>query len=178
MRTSGRAVIALNAIVTVAAIGLACRTVNRADDSGRLVIRSHQILMAADEAMRPLLEAESWERAYLLTHTQDDLAAYNRAHDSVEAPVDSLAEILRQEGQGATTERLRAEIARSLAAFDVMVEQGRAGRPIDPAARTTARATIEAVRTSMRALRQNENNNLSERLRVDAKAGRLVNWIA
>ena len=91
--------VALNVIVTVAAVAMAYRTVSRADDSERLVIRSHQILLGTEETMRQLVDAESWERAYLLTTATDDLAAFNRARESVAAPLANLATILREEGQ-------------------------------------------------------------------------------
>ena len=172
------AILALNAIVTVAAMTLAYRALHHADDSGRLVIRSHTVLQAAEETLRRAVDAETWERGYLLTRDPGDLEAFGRALRLAGAPMDSLAAILREDGRGVEAERLRAEIASTLSKYEQLVERTRAGGSIDPADRAAARARMENVRATIRTIRQAETDVLSTRIRADANAGRWVHWLA
>ena len=173
-----RTILALNVIVTVAAMTLAYRALHHADDSGRLVVRSHQTLQAAEETLRRVVDAETWERGYLLTHDADDLAAFSRAQRLAGAPMENLTAILREDGREVNAERLRAQIAASLADFERLVERTRAGGSIDAPTRATARANMEAVRATIRAIRQAESDVLNARIQADASAGRWVNWLA
>lgn len=173
-----RTVVVLNVIVTVAAMAMVYRALSRADDSERLVIRSHQTLRATEETLRQLVDAESWERVYVLTRSQDDFAAFNRARDTVGGPLDNLGAVLREEGRADDAQRLRAQVADTLAAFDRLVELARTSATVDPATRATARANIEAVRTTTREIGQIENDRLNARLQEDASAGQWVNWLA
>ena len=173
-----RTILALNVIVTVAAMTLAYRALHHADDSGRLVVRSHQTLQAAEETLRRVVDAETWERGYLLTHDADDLAAFSRAQRLAGAPMENLTAILREDGREVNAERLRAQIAATLADFERLVERTRAGGSIDAPTRATARANMEAVRATIRAIRQAESDVLNARIQADASAGRWVNWLA
>lgn len=173
-----RTILALNAILTVAAMTLAYRALHHADDSERLVIRSHQTLQAAEETLRRVVDTETWERGYLLTHNPGDLEAFVRAQHLAAAPMENLAEILRDDGRGAEAERLREQIATTLAAYERLVEHARAGNPIESGSRATARGNMETVRAMIRAIRQAETDVLTARLRDDASAGRWVNWLA
>jgi CHASE3 domain sensor protein len=173
-----RTILALNVIVTVAAMTLAYRALHHADDSGRLVVRSHQTLQAAEETLRRVVDAETWERGYLLTHDADDLAAFSRAQQLAGAPMENLTAILREDGREVNAERLRAQIAATLADFERLVERTRAGGSIDAPTRATARANMEAVRATIRAIRQAESDVLNARIQADASAGRWVNWLA
>ncbi len=165
-------------LVTVAAMGLAYRALHRADESERLVIRSHLTLQSAEETLRRVVDAETWERAYLLTQDPADLTAFSRAEQSIGAPMESLTAILREDGRSVVAERLRAQIATTVAAFERRVERARSGGPADESARLAARAGMESVRTSMGSISQTENDVLSARLRDDSRAGRWVNWLA
>ena len=173
-----RTTLALNVIVTIVAMTLAYRALHRADDSGRLVIRSHQTLQAAEETLRRVVDVETWERGYLLTHDAADFAAFTRAHQLAGAPMDNLTAMLRDEGRGTDAERLRAQIATTLAAFERLVEHTRAGGSVDAPMRAAARANMETVRATIRTIRQAENDVLNARIQTDANAGRRVNWLA
>lgn len=173
-----RTILALNVIVTIAAMTLAYRALHHADDSGRLVVRSHQTLQAAEETLRRVVDAETWERGYLLTHDADDLAAFSQAQQLAGAPMEKLTAILREDGRGVDAERLRAQIAATIAAFERLVERTRAGGSIDAPTRATARANMEGVRAAIRAIRQAESDLLNARIQADASAGRRVNWLA
>lgn len=81
--------------------------------------------------MRQLVDTESRERAYRLTNRADDLAAFNRARDNVQAPVARLGAVLREEGRGGDADRLRAQVATTLASFERIVDRVRVGAPID-----------------------------------------------
>jgi CHASE3 domain sensor protein len=173
-----RTVLALNVIVTVAAMAFAYRALRHADDSERLVIRSHQTLQAAEETLRRVVDAETWERGYLLTHAADDRSAFNGALQVAGEPMETLASILREDGRGVDAERLRAQIGATLAAYERMVERASAGGSIDAPTRATARLHMEAVRASIRTVRQVESDVLTRRIQADASAGRWVNWLA
>ena len=173
-----RVTLALNLALTIAAMTLAYRALQRADDSERLVIRSQQTLQAAEETLRRVVDAETWERGYLLTRDAEDLSAFDRAMQLAGAPMESLASLLREEGHGVDAERLRSQITSTLAALERMVEKARTGGSIEPPMRASARADMESVRVTIRGIRQSENDVLSARLRTDATAGRWVNWLA
>ena len=173
-----RAILALNVIVTVAAMALAYRALHHADESERLVIRSHKTLQAAEESLRRVVDAETWERGYLLTRDPTDLEAFRRALQLAAAPSDGLAAILREDGRAAEAERLRSQVESALASFRRLVEQMRGDGRIDGAVRAASRANTEAVRATIRGIRQAETDVLTARLHADASAGRWVNWLA
>ena len=159
-------------------MGLAYRALHRADDSERLVIRSHLTLQAAEETLRRVVDAETWERAYLLTQDAADISAFNRAEQSIGGPLESLTMMLREDGRGVIAERLRAQIGSTIAAFDRRVEWARSGASGDESARLAARAGMESVRVTVASINQAENDVLSARLQADSRAGRWVNWLA
>jgi CHASE3 domain sensor protein len=154
------------------------RALHHADDSGRLVARSHQTLQAAEETLRRVVDAETWERGHLLTHDADDLAASSRSQQLAGAPMENLTAILREDGREVDAERLRAQIAATLADFERLVERTRAGSSSDAPTRATARVNMETVRATIRAIRHVESDVLNARIRADASAGRWVNWLA
>jgi CHASE3 domain sensor protein len=173
-----RALLALNVIVTLAAMTLAYRALHHADESERLVIRSHRTLQAAEETLRRVVDAETWERGYLLTRDAGDLEAFRRALRLAPTPMENLAAILREDGRGAVAERLAAQIGTALAGFKRLVKHTRAGGEIEPPDRADVRANMEAVRDTIRGIRQAETDVLSARIQTDASAGRWVNWLA
>lgn len=173
-----RGILLLNVIVTVAAMGLAYRALHRADDSERLVIRSHQILQAAEETLRRVVDVETWERAYLLTRDADDLATFTLRLPMAGTPLEHLTAMLREDGRGVDAERLHAQVSATLAGYERLVERARAGGLIDAAWRAPARANMEAVRASIRAILQTETDVLNARIQADTTAGRWVNWLA
>jgi CHASE3 domain sensor protein len=173
-----RAILALNVIVTVAAMALAYRALRHADDSERLVIRSHQTLQAAEETLRRVVDAETSERAYLLTGDAKDLEAFTATVTLAGAPLETLTAILREDGRGAAAERLRAHVGLTLAAYERLVEHMRARGSVDTVGRATARAEMEIVRGTIGTIRQAETDLLDARIHADASAGRWVNWLA
>jgi CHASE3 domain sensor protein len=173
-----RTILALNVIVTVAAMALAYRALRRADESQRLVIRSHQTLQAAEETLRRVVDAETSERAYLLTGDARDLEAFAGTVTLPGAPMNTLTDILRADGRGAVAERLRAHVGSTMAAYERLVEHRRAQGSIDAAGRATARAEMEIVRGTIATIRQAETDLLEARIHADARADRWVNWLA
>src|SRR5207249_1095167 len=132
-----RIILVLNVVITVAAMTLAYRALHRADESERLVIRSHKTLQAAEETLRRVVDAETWERGYLLTRAPADLAAFQRALQLAGTPMDGLATILIEDGRGVDAERLHTQISSTLAALERLVEHVRAGGAIAPEERAS-----------------------------------------
>ena len=173
-----RVTLSLNLVLTIAAMTLAYRALHHADDSERLVIRSHETLQTAEETLRRVVDVETWERGFVLTHDEADRAAFDRALRLAGAPMEALTAMLRDDGRQVLAERLRAEVTAAITALDALVEREVAGHGIDAPARAAARAQMEAVRTTIRGIRQTETDVLGARLREDASAGRWVNWLA
>jgi CHASE3 domain sensor protein len=173
-----RAILALNVIVTVAAMALAYRALRHADDSERLVIRSHQTLQAAEETLRRVVDAETSERAFLLTGDAKDLEAFTAMATLAGAPMETLTAILREDGRGTTAERVRAHVGLTLAAYERVVEHKRSQGSIDSAGRASARAEMEIVRGTIGTIRQAETDLLEARIHADASADRRVSWLA
>src|SRR5260221_12715901 len=71
-----RVILALNVIITVAAMTLAYRALHRADESERLVIRSHKMLEAAEETLRRGVDVETWGGGHLPTRDPRESAPF------------------------------------------------------------------------------------------------------
>jgi CHASE3 domain sensor protein len=173
-----RVTLALNVIVTIGAMLLAYRALRHADDSGRLVVRSHQVLKASEETLRRAVDAETGTRGFIISRSGGDLAPYNRARETIRTPMDELATILREDGRQEFASRLRAQIEGTLTILGQMVERIRSGGVVDAATRDAANASMDALRETIRAIRQAETDLLDARIRADDTAGVRVKRLA
>jgi CHASE3 domain sensor protein len=166
-----RITLALNVVVTIGAMTMAYRALRHADDSGRLVVRSHRALTAAEETLRRAVDAETGTRGFMISHNPDDLLPHNRALETIRRPMDDLAAILREDGRQADVDRLRSQIDATLTVLGQMVERTRDGGDIDASTRDAANASMVALRETIRGIRQAETDVLEARIRVDDAAG-------
>ena len=173
-----RLTLALNVIVTIGAMWLAYRTLGHADDSGRLVLRSHQVLKAAEETLRRAVDAETGTRGFIISRDDGDLAPYNRARETIRGSLDELATILREDGREESAGRLRSQIEGTVTILGQMVERTRGGGAVDATMRDAAKASMDALRETIRAIRQAETDLLDARIRADDTAGVRVKRLA
>jgi CHASE3 domain-containing protein len=123
-----RVTLTLNVVVTIAAMTLAYRALRHADDSGRLVVRSHRALQAAEETLRRAVDAETGTRGFMISRNPADLAPYDRALETIRRPMEDLATILREDTRQAGADRLRSQIDATLTILGRMVERTRGRR--------------------------------------------------
>jgi len=173
-----RVTLALNVIVTIGAMLLAYRALRHADDSGRLVLRSHQVLKAAEETLRRAVDAETGTRGFIISRSDGDLAPYNRARETIRGSMDELATILREDGRQEFASRLRSQIEATLTILGQMVERIRGGGVVDAATRDAANASMGALRETIGGIRQAETDLLDARIRADDTAGVQVKRLA
>jgi CHASE3 domain sensor protein len=165
----------LNVIVTIAAMTLAYRALRHADDSGRLVVRSHRALQAAEETLRRAVDAETGTRGFMISRNPTDLAPYTRALETIRGPMDGLAAILREDGRHEDSNRLGQQVDATLTVLGQMVDRVRGGAgAVEASTHDTANANMAALRETIRGIRQAENDVLEARIQVDdLAAGRV-----
>ena len=173
-----RVTLALNVFVTIGAMLLAYRALRHADDSGRLVLRSHQVLKAAEETLRRAVDAETGTRGFIISKNESDLAPYHRALETVRGSMDGLAAILLEDGRQESAGRLRSQIEGTLTILGQMVERTRRGGAIDAVTRDAAKASMDTLRETIRVIRQSETDLLDARIRADDAAGTGVKRLA
>jgi CHASE3 domain sensor protein len=172
-----RVTLAINIVITLAAMTLAYRALRHADDSGRLVIRSHLTLQATEETLRRAVDTETGARSFILTHHAADLDRFNSAHQSVLGSLDDLTAMLTADGRGEAAAAVRFNLLATLAQLDGMVRHGNSGEAVQAADSDAARANMDALRAAIRTIRQAENDKLNARIQTVDRAERRVNWL-
>jgi len=172
-----RITLVINIVVTVAAMTLAYRALRRADESGRLVIRSHQTLQAAEETLRRAVDAETGARGFMLTHHGGDLQRYRLGVQFSARPLEELTNILAADGRREAADSVRAALAATLAHLDRFVQLANNHGAIQETESDAARASMDALRAAIRTIRQSENDVLTARIQRVDEADRRVNWL-
>ena len=88
-------------------MALAYRALRRADESGRLVIRSHRTLQAAEETLRRAVDVETGARGYILTRNKLDLDRFKGAHVTVARSLNDLTTVLTDDGRAEAAQSVR-----------------------------------------------------------------------
>ena len=172
-----RITLVINIVVTVAAMTLAYRALRRADESGRLVFRSHQTLQAAEETLRRAVDAETGARGFMLTHHGGDLQRYRLGVQFSARPLEELTNILAADGRREAADSVRAALAATLAHLDRFVQLANNHGAIQETESDAARASMDALRAAIRTIRQSENDVLTARIQRVDEADRRVNWL-
>jgi CHASE3 domain sensor protein len=170
--------LAVNVAVTVAVMLLAYRALRRADETERLVMRSHQTLEAAEETFRRALDAQSGTRGFILSRDVRYLEPFTRAERRIVEPIDELRTLLAETGRGAEAERLRVGVAGTFASLHTLIDETRRGEEVNAQNRDSADKQMNAVRTTLRGIRNTETDLLKTRIRADESAGRWANRLA
>jgi CHASE3 domain sensor protein len=173
-----KSALVVNVVVTVAVMFVAYRALRRADDTERLVIRSHQTLEAAEETLRRALDAQNGTRGFILLRDARYLEPFTRAERQIGTPIDELKTLLAETGRQAEAERLRVGVADTFASFHALIDQTRRGDAVSALHHDTADKQMEAVRVTIRGIRTAEADLLKTRIRADEKAGRQANRLA
>jgi CHASE3 domain sensor protein len=172
-----RTTLLINLVVTVAAMTLAYRALRRADDYGRLVIRSHQTLQAAEETLRRAVDVETGARGFFLTHNAADLERYKTGRQFVPRPLEELTTMLAADGRRPAAEAVRTPLNELLTHLDKIVEQANRHEPLNEAESDAARTNMDALRAAIRIIRRSETDVLTARTERDERTGRRINWL-
>ena len=168
----------VNVVVTVAVMLVAYRALQRADDTERLVMRSHQTLEAAEETLRRAVDAQSGTRGFILSRDARYLEPFTRAERRIGEPIDELQTLLTETGRQGEAERLRVGVAGTFASLHVLIDHARKGDEVDAQNRTMADTQMDAVRLTVRGIRNAETDLLKARILADETAGRWANRLA
>jgi CHASE3 domain sensor protein len=172
-----RITLLINLIVTVGAMTLAYRALRRSDESGRLVISSHRTLQAAEETLRRAVDAETGARGFILTHHAADLQRYRLGQQFAGRPLNELSAILAADGRQAAADSVRISLDATLEHLDRLVQIADHGDAFQESESDAARASMDALRSAIRTIRQAENDVLTNRIQLVERADRRVNWL-
>jgi CHASE3 domain sensor protein len=172
-----RVTLLINLIVTVAAMTMAYRAMRRSVESGRLVISSHRTLQAAEETLRRAVDAETGARGFMLTHHAADLQRYRLGQQFAVRPLNELSAILAADGRQAAADGVRIALDTTLEHLNRLVQLATDGDRLQDGESDAARASMDALRTAIRAIRQTENDVLTDRIQRLERADRRVNWL-
>ena len=172
-----RTTLLINLIVTVAAMTLAYRALQRSAESGRLVISSHRTLQAAEETLRRAVDAETGARGFMLTHHAGDLQRYRLGQQFAARPLNELTAILAADGRQAAADSVHVTLAATLAHLDRLVQLANNSNAVQDSESDAARSSMDALRSAIRTIRQTENDVLSDRIQRVERDDRRVNWL-
>ena len=152
------------------------RTVERAQDSNQAVVHTQEVLTAFETVLSTLVDAEGATRSGLASAGAPE--PLDRAGRTIDTDVNRLATLTRDNPtQQTNVEQLRQDATRTLAALRAQWDAKRGARAASPADAETARASMDAARATLRAMRREENRLLAERVQADRSAGRRLQLV-
>jgi PAS domain S-box-containing protein len=168
------------ALIIVSSVVLVVyRTVERAQDSNQAVAHTQEVLTAIETVLSTLVDAESAVRSYLASAQDRGIQSLDRAERTMETDVDRVGTLtVDNPSQQARVQQLRQEATRTLAALRAQAEAKRAAQPPSPADADRERASMDAARSTMRAMRTEENRLLADRVQAEQSAGRRLQQAA
>src|SRR5436190_5756529 len=169
-RRVGRIVIAAAAIGAAMLVGNAAVSVYHTAalrNESAAVLRSNELLLALDDVLSLVKDAESGQRGYVITGRAEYLAPYRAAVAPIQARMDALEQLAREDP---TQERLMADVRRRVAAKLGELEltvglRDRKGFDLtrDVIALGAGQAEMEALRATAAGMAAHEAQRLAER---------------
>ena len=130
--------------------------------------QTHSVLVALDSVLTTLQDAETGQRGYLLTGDERYLVPYNEAVGAITSRLDRVAELIQRTArQQSNLAQLRGQVDAKLAEMAETIELRRTqGVEAALAVVTTDRGKVamDAIRTRLSAIRQEEVNLRQDRL--------------
>jgi PAS domain S-box-containing protein len=176
MSTTLRAAAVAAFVVVSFVVWVVYRTVERAQDSNQAVVHTQEVLAAIDTVLSTLVDAESAARSDPASAGAPE--PLDRAERTIETDVTRLATFTRDNPtHQANVQQLRQDATRTLAALRAQWEAKRGAAAAGPADAESARASLDAARATLRAMRTEENRLLAERVQADRSAGRRLQLV-
>lgn len=166
---------ALPVLILVAVGGVGYHALNRSDETGRWVERTHQVLAALQELETASADAESQSRAYLVAADEDFLKLYDAATTRAIETRRRLAELIADPGQQKRLadvwtvfeDRLRQWATRNELRRSRGPEAALAAVPM-----SEAKGLHEALTARFGEIRREQNRLLEDRTRADEASTR------
>ena len=156
-----RAAAVLAVVVVVSVVWVVYRTVEQAQVSDRLVLHTQEVLTSLEALLATVVDADGAVRGFTASADSRTLEPFDRAERAAGEGINRLATLTADNpNQQARVPQLRQEIARALAALRVVTDAKRAARAVSSTDTDAAQATITAARSTIQAMRAEENRLL------------------
>jgi CHASE3 domain sensor protein len=153
------------------------RTVDQVQDSDRAVVHTQEVLTAIETVLSTLVDAASAAPDMGSVGAPGD-EQLDRADRSIDTDVTRLVTLtFDNPNQQANVRQLREHATRMIAALRAQSDARRAARAVSPADAETARASMDAVRATVRTMRTEENRLLADRVQAGHIAGRRLQLV-
>ncbi|WP_313534331.1 response regulator [Sphingomonas sp.] len=147
---------------------LAYRNVLALGESDAAIRHSHTVLIALDELLSTVQDAETGQRGYLLTGGQGYLEPYTRATETLDARLDHLQDLVNDNAvQQNNIVQLRREVGSKLAELRETIELRRTKGLSDALAVVetgAGKASMDAIRAQLGVMAQEEGRLRQQRL--------------
>ena len=173
-----RAAAVLAVVVVVSVVWVVYRTVEQAQVSDRLVLHTQEVLTSLEALLATVVDADGAVRGFTASADSRTLEPFDRAERAAGEGINRLATLTADNpNQQARLPQLRQEIARALAALRVVTDAKRAARAVSSTDTDAAQATITAARSTIQAMRAEENRLLEARVQANHAAVRRLQQI-
>jgi signal transduction histidine kinase/ActR/RegA family two-component response regulator len=171
-----RAAILLLPIAAVIVVTfLAYRAVERTRESNAWLLHTQEVLAALQTTLATSVDAETGVRGYLIVERARYLEPFERAEASLDGILNRLAALTTDNAeQQRRIGELRSNVQSLRRALTLMIEVKRGGGSIDAEMNDREKATMDAIRANISAIRTGELALLSERTRSDEAAIRHI----
>ncbi len=162
------------AILVLVVGAIAYRQARHVIGDVREVERSHAIIERSDELLTRAVDAETGQRAYLLTGREEFLAPYRGARSDIALALDSLRYLRRNEpSQLARLDSIDRLVAERFSLLDVGISARRANdiaQVQDPERFLAGKRTMDALRDAIGALQRQERQVLRQRHEIEQRS--------
>jgi signal transduction histidine kinase/CHASE3 domain sensor protein len=173
-RLQRRALAVVPAILVLVVGAIAYREARHVVGDVREVDRSHAIIERSDELLTRAVDAETGQRAYLLTGQDEFLDSYRGARSDIALALDSLRYLRRNEpSQLARLDTISRLVADRFALLDVGIAARRANdlaQVRDLQRFLAGKRTMDALRGAIGALQQQERQVLQRRHEIEQRS--------
>jgi signal transduction histidine kinase/CheY-like chemotaxis protein len=163
---------AVLAVFVVVAL-LAATALWRAEDSGRLLLHTEQVLTQIEAILARCVEAETGTRGFILTGDEQFLEPLKAAHDTLRRHLNDLAALtVDAPRQQQRVELLRTQVGSHIHNLRLLEADYRKGRQLRPARAIEQHEVMRGVRNTLNEMRRDEMALRDTRLRDDVAAVR------
>ena len=166
-------------VVVLSVVWTVNRTVQRARASNQWVVHTQEVLTAIEAVLAKVADGESAVRGYVSSGDARVLEPLDRTERTIDTDVDRLAALTADNpSQQFRITALRQGAMRALAALRARADAKRTARPFSQADVDALQAGMDAARTTMQAMRAEENRLLAERVQADQAAVLYLQWLS
>ncbi len=159
-------------VILLIVSGESYRTLRRAEASNHAIVHTEQVLQALEGILESATEAEAATRSYEVAGGEY-VEPITRATRSLSAAVDTITTLaVDNASQQRRISALRHRAADAMDALQGIIARRRVGEEVTRAENDRQRATMDALRTTQREMRFDEEHLLEIRVTADEEASR------